>query len=70
MKVVIITALICAPAFALAAGSHSVNGYVTKSGTYVPPHQATNPNDTKSDNWSTQGNTNPYTGKQGTKRQY
>jgi hypothetical protein len=48
-------------------GSHSVRGHTTKNGTYVPPHRATNPNGTKSDNWSTKGNTNPYTGKQGTK---
>lgn len=47
-------------------GSHAVRGYVTKSGTYVAPHHATNPNDTKLDNWTTKGNVNPYTGKPGT----
>jgi hypothetical protein len=49
------------------SGSHSVSGYTTKSGTYVPPHHATNPNGTKSDNWSTKRNVNPYTGEKGTK---
>lgn len=49
-------------------GSHSVSGHVTKSGTYVAPHQATNPNGTKLDNWSHKGNVNPYTGKEGTKQ--
>lgn len=51
---------------ALAQRSHPVGGHIKKDGTYVPPHQATNPNSTKTDNWSTKGNTNPYTGKEGT----
>ena len=51
-------------------GSHSVRGTVTKKGTYVAPHNATNPNSTKRDNWSTKGNVNPYTGKSGTKNPY
>lgn len=48
-------------------GSHSVRGYTTKSGTYVAPHHRTNPNATRSDNWSTKGNVNPYNGRIGTK---
>lgn len=48
-------------------GSHSVNGYVKKNGTYVQPHQATNPNQTQKDNWSSKPNVNPYNGKPGTK---
>ena len=48
-------------------GNHSVKGHTTKNGTYVPPHHATNPNDTKRDNWSQKGTVNPYTGKEGTK---
>jgi len=51
---------------ALAQSSHSVRGYTRKDGTYVAPHRATNPNSTRSDNWSTKGNVNPYTGKEGT----
>jgi hypothetical protein len=51
-------------------GSHHVSGHVTKNGTYVAPHQATNPNNTKTDNWSSKGNVNPYTGKDGTKDPY
>jgi hypothetical protein len=50
------------------SGSHSVRGHIKKDGTYVPPHHATNPNETRSDNWSTKGNINPYTGKDGTKQ--
>lgn len=48
-------------------GSHAVKGYTTKGGTYVAPHRQTNPNRTRSDNWSTKGNVNPYTGKPGTR---
>lgn len=49
-------------------GSHSVRGYTTKNGTYVAPHRQTNPDKSKLNNWSTKGNTNPYTGKPGTKK--
>ena len=48
-------------------GTHSVEGHTTKNGTYVQPHRQTNPNNTKRDNWSSKGNVNPDTGKQGTK---
>jgi hypothetical protein len=58
------------PLLILAAGAASaqvhVSGYTKKDGTYVAPHQRTAPNSTKADNYSTQGNVNPYTGKEGT----
>ncbi len=47
--------------------SHSVSGYIRKDGTYVAPSHATNPNGTKHDNWTTKGNMNPNTGKEGTR---
>jgi len=54
----------------LTAGAASaqvhVDGYTKKDGTYVAPHERTAPNSTKADNYSTQGNVNPYTGKAGT----
>jgi hypothetical protein len=46
---------------------HGVRGHATKDGKYVAPHYQTNPNGTKSDNWSTKGNVNPITGQPGTK---
>jgi len=49
------------------ASSHNVRGYTKKDGTYVKGHRATNPNKTQRDNWSSKPNTNPYTGKQGTR---
>ena len=48
-------------------GSHSVSGHVTKNGTYVAPTHATNPNSSKTDNYSHKGNINPYNGKVGTR---
>jgi hypothetical protein len=44
----------------------AVRGYTKDNGTYVEPHYRSSPNQYKSDNWSTLGNTNPYTGKRGT----
>ena len=49
---------------------HYVNGYTKENGTYVAPHMQTNPDTTKLNNYSTQGNTNPYTGKPGTVNPY
>lgn len=45
-----------------------VKGYTKKSGKYVAPHYRTAPDKKKSNNWSTKGNVNPYTGKKGTKK--
>jgi len=47
--------------------NHSIQGYVKKDGTYVAPSHATNPNGTTKDNYTHQGNVNPYTGAVGTK---
>ncbi len=48
-------------------GTTHVHGYTKKDGTYVAPHNRTSPNGTQRDNWSSKGNTNPYTGKEGTR---
>lgn len=45
----------------------SVRGYYRSNGTYVRPHYRSNPDGIRSNNWSTRGNINPYTGKRGTK---
>jgi len=47
--------------------SHAVEGYTRSNGTYVPPHQQTNPNSTQRDNYTASGNVNPYTGAVGTR---
>lgn len=44
----------------------AVKGHITSKGTYVAPSVRTAPNATKTDNWSSKPNVNPYTGKPGT----
>jgi hypothetical protein len=48
--------------------STSVRGYTRKDGTYVAPHQRSKPDGDFKNNWSTKGNQNPYTGKEGTRQ--
>lgn len=55
--------------FTTFADSH-VRGYYRSNGTYVQPHYRSSANGTKSDNWSTRGNVNPYTGTVGTRNVY
>lgn len=50
---------------AAVAGDVYHKGYVTKNGTYVAPHYQTAPDSTRQNNYSTQGNVNPYTGQAG-----
>lgn len=43
----------------------TVSGYIRSNGTYVHPHVRTMPNSTNWDNYSTIGNSNPFTGSTG-----
>lgn len=43
-----------------------VQGHTTREGVYVPPHVRTAPNSTRTDNWSSRPNVNPYNGRVGT----
>jgi hypothetical protein len=43
-----------------------VHGYTRSNGTYVAPHMRSAPDGNPYNNWSTQGNVNPYTGSVGT----
>jgi hypothetical protein len=52
------------------SGDTRVGGYVNKNGTYVAPHYQSPPDASKLNNYSTKGNVNPYTGKQGTRDPY
>ena len=57
---------ICLTAMAQVNSSHvKVRGYTRSDGTYVQPYFRTAPNSTNRDNFSTTGNTNPYTGQPG-----
>ena len=67
MKKLIIAALLTAVSLGVFADTW-VNGYYRSDGTYVQGHYRSDPDNTTDNNWSTKGNTNPYTGKKGTKK--
>jgi hypothetical protein len=54
--------LSAAPVF---AQSTYVRGYTKQIGTYVEPHYRSHEDSTVQNNWSHQGNVNPYTGREG-----
>ncbi|MBI4412670.1 MAG: hypothetical protein HY541_09335 [Deltaproteobacteria bacterium] len=54
----------------LAQGTTYVNPYIRSDGTYVQGHYKTSSDSTRLNNWSTKGNINPYTGKEGTQNPY
>ena len=62
--------LLLALVSAHAMADQSVNGYYRSNGAYVPPHYRSSPNSTMFDNYSSQGNYNPYTGQRGTVNPY
>lgn len=65
--ILLLLAITLSPLSFTEARSVKVKGYYKpSSGRYVQPHYKTSPNKTKSDNWSTKGNVNPFTGKKGT----
>jgi len=57
--------LLCAVSGSFAKDTY-VRGYFRKDGTYVSPHCRSAPDGNFYNNWSTSGNINPYTGKEGT----
>lgn len=67
-KTIFLATLATVSTLAMADNLH--NGYVRGDGTYVAPHYQTDPDSTRSNNYSTSGNTNPYTGASGTKDAY
>ena len=54
----------------LAYADVHVRGYTKSDGTVVKEHYRSDPDGDASNNWSHIGNVNPYTGKEGTKRDY
>jgi hypothetical protein len=65
MQKSLILVLLLASNLALATDSHNVKGHTRKDGTYVQPHKQTNPDQLRRNNYSSEGNINPTTGKQG-----
>ena len=68
MRQILLLGLLLAAPLAFFANSHGVKGHTLKDGTYVQPHKQTNPDQRRSNNYSSEGNYNPSTGKQGTQR--
>ncbi|MDO8240993.1 MAG: hypothetical protein Q7T51_03385 [Candidatus Moranbacteria bacterium] len=66
MKILIAIFLVLLIPLSVFARDVQVKGYVRKDGTYVQPHYRTAPDSTISNNYSTKGNINPYTGEAGT----
>lgn len=56
----------CAMLASAASAQVYVRPHTTQNGTYVEGHIRSSPNSTKVDNYSSQGNSNPFTGQQGT----
>lgn len=74
MEIMMKTSLIFAIAALLSVGiitnataADKVRGYVRKDGTYVAPYTRSKRDSTPYNNYSTKGNSNPYTGKKGYK---
>jgi tetratricopeptide (TPR) repeat protein len=66
----LLAAMSVAPALAgghKGGGDVHVRGYTKSNGTYVGPHMRSATDGKFSNNWSTRGNVNPYTGEPGTK---
>lgn len=66
----LLTIAACAMCALPALADQYVDGYQRSDGTYVQGHYRTDPNDTRLDNYSTRGNTNPYTGERGYRDPY
>lgn len=62
LVIFIVMTLVSVSAF---AQNVHVDGYYKKDGTYVSPHWRSSPDGDTSNNWSSEGNYNPYTGKEG-----
>ncbi|MHA8088004.1 hypothetical protein [Aquirufa sp. Wall-65K1] len=68
MKKVILSALFgLISHFSFSQGSTYVNPYIKRDGSTVQGYYKTSPNNTNLDNYSTQGNNNPYNQQQGYK---
>lgn len=67
MKRIILIASLAAFGTAALADTY-VQGHTRSDGTYVQGHYRSEANSSRSDNYSSQGNTNPYTGERGSQR--
>jgi hypothetical protein len=63
----IITIMLFSTAKIASAQDVYVNGYTRNDGTYVQPHHRTSPDNSTYNNYSSDGNSNPYTGNIGSR---
>jgi hypothetical protein len=68
MRRILLTAVLVSFAVPATANDTYVRGYTRNDGTYVQPHHRSGPDKSYNNNWSVQGNTNPYTGERGSSR--
>lgn len=66
MKVFIVTALLAA-SMVSAFADQSVSGYTRRDGTYVAPYTRSSPDGNPWNNYGSQGNVSPSTGRPGTR---
>jgi len=65
-KIILMTAAAVLIGAAMPAeAAQRVKGYTTKNGTYVAPYYRSTPNGSRLDNYSSKGNSNPFTGEKG-----
>ncbi len=65
-KIAAIVLVIAATIPATANADQNVSGYTRSDGTYVQGYTRSSPDNSYNNNYSVQGNTNPYTGRAGT----
>ena len=70
MRTLLIAGLALVLLGSAASADQFVNGYMRRDGTYVQPHMRSSPDSNPFNNYSTQGNVNPYTGAVGTRNPY
>jgi hypothetical protein len=66
-KLFFLAAFALATVTGFAQTTQTVSGYTRSNGTYVQPYTKTTSDGTNTNNYSTQGNSNPYTSQSGTK---
>lgn len=65
MRIFLMVLIIIALFVVIAEAQVKVRGYTRSDGTYIPDHYRSNPDNTPTNNYNFKGNTNPYTGQQG-----
>ena len=64
--ILVVVAALSMFASSIAMATESVSGYHRKGGKYVQSYKRSNPDKRRYNNYSSKGNSNPYTGKKGT----